>query len=107
MSTVGRGGNKYCRNHAGHKLDHWQVPACTYAGAKGPLAEEEARLVRFREELEGGAREELVRARTDLEAEAETSKLGKLCATPFGVDVVGITEFVALTGALVGGVQPH
>lgn len=27
----------------------------------------------------------------------------QLCATPFGVDVVGITEFVALTGALVGG----
>lgn len=27
----------------------------------------------------------------------------QLCATPFGVDVVGITEFIALTGALVGG----
>lgn len=29
----------------------------------------------------------------------------QLCATPFGVDVVGITEFVALTGALVGGAR--
>lgn len=29
---------------------------------------------------------------------------GKLCATPFGVDVVGITELIALIGALVGGV---
>lgn len=29
---------------------------------------------------------------------------GKLCATPFGVDIVGITEFIALVGALVGGV---
>lgn len=28
----------------------------------------------------------------------------QLCATPFGVDVVGITEVVALIGALVGGV---
>jgi hypothetical protein len=26
------------------------------------------------------------------------------CATPFGVDVVGITELIALVGALVGGV---
>ena len=29
---------------------------------------------------------------------------GKLCGTPFGVDVVGITQLVALIGALVGGV---
>lgn len=27
-----------------------------------------------------------------------------LCATPFGVDVVGITEFIALLGALTGGI---
>ncbi|PNH02463.1 Protein FLUORESCENT IN BLUE LIGHT, chloroplastic, partial [Tetrabaena socialis] len=32
------------------------------------------------------------------------SQAGKLCATPFGVDVVGITELIALIGALVGGV---
>ncbi len=30
---------------------------------------------------------------------------GKLCATPFGVDVVGISESVALLGALVGGIS--
>ena len=35
------------------------------------------------------------------------SKEGKFCATPFGIDVVGITEFVALIGALVGGSVPH
>ena len=29
--------------------------------------------------------------------------MGKLCATPFGIDVVGITEVIAITGALVGG----
>lgn len=28
----------------------------------------------------------------------------KLCATPFGIDVVGITELIALVGALVGGI---
>ena len=33
------------------------------------------------------------------------SKEGKFCATPFGVDVVGITELVALVGALVGGLS--
>jgi hypothetical protein len=31
-------------------------------------------------------------------------QIGKLCATPFGIDIVGITEFVALVGALVGGI---
>lgn len=30
--------------------------------------------------------------------------MGKLCATPYGVDIVGITEFIALVGALVGGI---
>lgn len=28
---------------------------------------------------------------------------GKLCATPFGIDVVGVTVAVALVGAAVGG----
>lgn len=31
-------------------------------------------------------------------------QIGKLCATPFGIDIVGITEFIALVGALVGGI---
>lgn len=35
----------------------------------------------------------------------ESAPADQLCATPFGVDVVGITEFIALTGALVGGEQ--
>lgn len=30
-------------------------------------------------------------------------QVGKLCATPYGVDIVGITEAIALVGALVGG----
>lgn len=32
------------------------------------------------------------------------NQAGKLCATPFGVDVVGISLSTALIGALVGGV---
>jgi hypothetical protein len=30
-------------------------------------------------------------------------KGSQLCATPFGIDVVGVTVFVALVGAAVGG----
>ncbi len=77
------------------------------SGAKGPLVEEEAKLLRLRQEIEGEARDELQRARTQLEDEARNTASGKLCATPFGVDVVGITEVIALTGALVGGETPH
>ena len=62
------------------------------AGAKGVIAEEEARLVRLRQEIEGEAREELQRARESLEAEGRNSASGKLCATPFGIDVVGISQ---------------
>lgn len=46
---------------------------------------------------------EISKQRQMFEREAKEGQLDKLCATPFGVDVVGITEFIALTGALVGG----
>jgi hypothetical protein len=75
-------------------------------GARGILAEEEERLFKLRQEIEGEARQELDRARLELEEEGRATMSGKLCATPFGVDVVGITEFIALTGALVGGTHP-
>lgn len=52
-------------------------------------------------------RAELDRARVDLEQEGRSTQIGKLCATPFGVDIVGITELVALIGALVGGAQTY
>ncbi len=78
---------------------------CWCVGAKGLLAEEEERLFRLRQEKEGQVRQELNRAREELEAEGRNSQNGKLCATPFGVDVVGITEIIALTGALVGGMS--
>ena len=44
--------------------------ACMHAGAKGPLVEEEAKLLRLRQEIEGEAREELQRRRQQLEDEA-------------------------------------
>ncbi|KXZ48870.1 hypothetical protein GPECTOR_25g455 [Gonium pectorale] len=73
-------------------------------GARGLLAEEEEKLYRLRVEKESEAREQLLAERQKLEEEAKASQAGKLCATPFGVDVVGITELIALIGALVGGV---
>ncbi|KFM25962.1 Protein FLUORESCENT IN BLUE LIGHT, chloroplastic [Auxenochlorella protothecoides] len=76
-------------------------------GGQGPLVEEEARLFRMREQYEGEAAESLAKARSALEEETRTQQRSSslLCATPFGVDVVGITEAVAITGALVGGVS--
>ncbi len=82
------------------------------AGAKGIIAEEEARLVRLRQEIEGEAREELQRARESLEAEGRNSASGKLCATPFGIDVVGISQaslraFGEIAGTIEHGVLFH
>ena len=48
--------------------------------------------MRLRQEIEGEARDELQRARESLEAEGRNSASGKLCATPFGIDVVGISQ---------------
>lgn len=79
-------------------------PFLASTGGKGFLAAEEQKLYNLRVELEGEARQEIERERQILESEAEKSQVGKLCATPFGIDIVGITEFVALVGALVGGI---
>lgn len=76
----------------------------TSTGAKGPLAEEEERLFQLRREKEGEARRQLQAERELLEQEGMRTQMGKLCATPFGIDIVGITEAVALVGALVGGI---
>ena len=72
-------------------------------GGKGLLADEEQRLFRLRQEKEEQVQREISKQRQMFEREAKDGQLDKLCATPFGVDVVGITEFIALTGALVGG----
>ena len=77
------------------------------AGAKGIIAEEEARLVRLRQEIEGEAREELQRARESLEAEGRNSASGKLCATPFGIDVVGISQASLRTSGGSAGMMDH
>ena len=75
-------------------------------GAKGILVKEEESLLRFRDMEEEKVKEELDEARQEFEKEAIESFDGTtLCVTPFGVDVVGITEAIALTGALVGGVS--
>jgi tetratricopeptide (TPR) repeat protein len=86
---------------------HAVEPFLKSTGARGLLAEEEAELVRLRETKEGEVREELANARNQLESEVKRTQVAnnQLCATPFGIDVVGITEFVALTGALVGGLS--
>lgn len=94
--------------HADLRQDHilaaeWEGGGRWRAGVQGPLAVEEERLYRLRQELEGEARQELEKTRSELESQSRETQAGKLCATPFGVDVVGITEAVALTGALVGG----
>jgi len=82
-------------------------PFLQSAGAKGILAEEEAQLLELRKVRERLAQQELQQYREELEKEARRSiseNGPSLCATPFGVDVVGITEFVALLGALIGGI---
>jgi len=79
-------------------------PFLASTGGKGFLAAEEEYLYNLRVEKEGEARREIEREREKLESEARQSQVGKLCATPYGIDIVGITEFIALVGALVGGI---
>lgn len=79
-------------------------PFLASTGGKGILAQEEQKLYNLRVAAEGEARREILAERERFEQEARSSQIGKLCATPFGIDIVGITEFVALVGALVGGI---
>lgn len=80
-------------------------PFLKSTGARGILADEEAELYSLRQKEEKTAREELSLVINEIEEEARRSPADQFCATPFGIDVVGITEFVALTGALVGGIS--
>jgi tetratricopeptide (TPR) repeat protein len=73
-------------------------------GARGILPDEEEKLLRLRQEVEGEARKVLEDERVKFERESRLTQEGKLCGTPFGIDVVGITEALAIIGALVGGV---
>ncbi|KAK3240690.1 hypothetical protein CYMTET_49485 [Cymbomonas tetramitiformis] len=58
-----------------------------------------------RAQAEAEARIELDRRREEDEARAKESQGDLLCATPYGVDVVGITQTIGLTGALVAGLS--
>lgn len=81
-------------------------PFLKRTGARGILAEEEEQLLKLRQIEEEKVREEIDEVRNEFEQEAKRSYDGtQLCVTPFGVDVVGITEAIALTGALVGGLS--
>eukprot|EP00887_Chlorella_sp_A99_P002577 scaffold6.g2577.t1 len=101
-------------------------PFLRATGAKGPLAAEEEQLFRLRQKKETEALTQLEDFKVAAEEEVRTQRSAmasdQLCVTPFGVDVVGITgeaaapgfgerdsqgegEFVALTGALVGGIS--
>jgi hypothetical protein len=73
--------------------------------ARGIFADEERELYNLRIEKEGEARREVELLREEFVEETRNTANGQLCATPFGVDVVGITELIALIGALVGGVS--
>lgn len=79
-------------------------PFLSATGGKGILAAEEQKLYNLRVEVEGEVRREIAKERAAAEESARQSQMGKLCATPYGIDIVGITEFVALVGALVGGI---
>jgi hypothetical protein len=86
-------------------------PAANAATRPRPVADALIRAdVQVRDDFQRREREfetELQKARLEGERSARESAAagGLLCATPYGVDVVGITEAVAFVGALVGGVS--
>jgi tetratricopeptide (TPR) repeat protein len=73
------------------------------------LKNEEAKALELRWEREGQAKRDLERLRQESERESlEQVMEGKtLCVTPFGIDVVGITEAMALVGAVASGISAN
>jgi len=69
------------------------------------VKDREKELLELRVKAENEAKETLGALQRSYEDGAKLTQEGKLCATPFGVDVVGITELIALTGALVSGIS--
>ena len=63
------------------------------AGAKGPLADEEAYLVRLRANAEGEARRELDRTRASLEAKVRLPGCVAACLQVYHENVVGHRQF--------------
>lgn len=73
------------------------------------LREEEAKAIELRYIKEGEAQENFAKFAEEGEKESRAQVLaGKtLCVTPYGIDVVGITEFVALAGAVASGISAN
>ena len=73
------------------------------------LREEEAKAIELRYLKEGEAQAEFNKLREEGESKSREQVLaGKtLCVTPFGIDIVGITEFVALAGATASGISAN
>ena len=73
------------------------------------IREEESKLKALRFEREAIAREDLAALRQSEETKARQQVVdGKtLCITPFGIDFVGITETVALVGAIGAGLTSN
>ena len=73
------------------------------------LKDEEAKLkaLRFEREAERVREINEIRALEEQKARAQVAEGNTLCVTPFGVDVVGITQTVALVGAIGAGLTSN
>ena len=73
------------------------------------LKDEEAKLkaLRFEREAERVREINEIRALEEEKARAQVANGNTLCVTPFGVDVVGITQTVALVGAIGAGLTSN
>lgn len=73
------------------------------------LKEEEAKLkaLRFEREAERVREINEIRAEEEQKARAQVANGNTLCVTPFGVDIVGISQTVALVGAIGAGLTSN
>jgi len=73
------------------------------------LRAEEAKALELRWQKEGQAMKDLEKLREDGEKNSKEQVMAgrALCVTPYGVDVVGITEAIALAGAVASGISAN
>ena len=73
------------------------------------LRDEEAKLkaLRFEREAERVREINEIRAEEEQKARAQVANGNTLCVTPFGVDIVGISQTVALVGAIGAGLTSN
>ena len=78
-------------------------------GVVAEIREEEAKLkaLRFEREAERVREINEIRALEEQKARAQVANGNTLCVTPFGVDVVGISQTVALVGAIGAGLTSN